>query len=390
MLTIEKDYSIKLSSIVVDYIYPDYVFIPIYDNYKLQIKNNELVKKEQILLLNEGGHYLYSPISGKIVGAKDCTLSNGKKQKCLVIENDFKEKMLNRVTMRKNLKQVSKDEFLEILKNKNRLLFDKFCTDGFDKIILSGIVDEPYMASDLFLLTNFSSEILEALSFLAKIYNTNNNLIVLKNSDRDNVEKYTNILGTYPEIGLNIIPDIYPMQKNNMFLKYLGYDYKNTLIVNPKDVLNIYNAIKKNKLMTEKYVTITGNAIENPIVVNAKLGALVKNVIDENIKFLNNNEVDYIVNGLMCGNYIDIKDLIVTNELDGIIINFKNEFTENDCINCGKCYDVCPVNIDPRKTFYTGKTLEDKKVCINCGLCTYICPSFINFKQKIEEIKNEE
>jgi len=396
-LTLEKDYSIKLSSNIVDFIYPDYVFVPMDEGYKLKVKNNEIVKKEQILLENDDNVCVFSPISGKVVGAKECLLADGVGKKCIVLENDFKEKMLTRTTMRKNIKQIKKEEFYNILTSKgvldandsNKLLVDIFKNDNFNKIIVRGFEEEPYIATKLFLLQKNYDVILETISYLGKLFNTNANIIVLKNNDRENIEIYSNILGTYPEINLNLVPDVYPLNDKTLLNKYLRVEDNNCLVVTPENIIAIYNVLMKNKLITEKYITITGDAIENPIVVNAKIGSSLKKIILENVKFLSNDEVLYIVNGLMTGLDVDIEDLIVTSELEGIIINFKKEYKEHACINCGKCLEVCPVNIDPKLCFLKRKNTNDSPKCIDCGLCTYICPAFINFKNRIKEVKNE-
>ena len=123
-LVLERDYSIKLSSNIIDYIYPEYVFIPMYEGYKLKVKNNEIVKKEQVILSNADNLVLVSSVSGKIVGAKECIV-NGILQKCVVIENDFKEKIFSKSSMRKNIKQISKEMFLDILNTK--CIVDSFC-----------------------------------------------------------------------------------------------------------------------------------------------------------------------------------------------------------------------------------------------------------------------
>lgn len=396
-ITIEKDYSIKLSSEVVSFLYPDYVFIPMGDGFKLQVGNKSLVKKEQLLLLNDNGIGIFSPVSGIVVGVKNCMQPNGIESKCLVIENDFKEKLQERTTMRKNLNHVTKTEFLSILDSKKILgsenpkeqLLNKFKSKTFDRIIINSVEDEPYLATKSFLMQRYASEILETLSFLSDIFKTKDNVVVLKDTDRDNVEQMTNVLGTYPEIYLTVVPDIYPIGNELLLGDYVNFAKENSLVLTIQDLLVIYNIVKKNKRITEKLITITGNAIANPIMVNAKIGSLVKNIIDENIKFINNEPVIYAVNGLMTGNILEIKDLIVTSDLDGIIINYLEDEKTTSCINCGKCLEVCPVGIDPNLIFNKEKYPELKEKCINCGLCTYICPAYINFKKKIEEYKNE-
>jgi len=57
---------------------------------------------------------------------------------------------------------------------------------------------------------------------------------------------------------------------------------------------------------------------------------------------------------------------------------------ERDCIRCGRCVDVCPMQLYP--LFYgfygkkgdLGKAMEYKvEECVECGCCEYICASKI-------------
>ena len=59
------------------------------------------------------------------------------------------------------------------------------------------------------------------------------------------------------------------------------------------------------------------------------------------------------------------------------------------CIRCGRCVDVCPVNLMPANLekaydIEDVETLTRLKVglCINCGSCTYVCPAKRNLAQK--------
>lgn len=65
-----------------------------------------------------------------------------------------------------------------------------------------------------------------------------------------------------------------------------------------------------------------------------------------------------------------------------------------ECSNCGKCVDVCPVDVDDagkkRKAIYYVPTYPDKyaidwDTCTKCGECVKVCPGKINLEQEVTE-----
>ncbi len=59
------------------------------------------------------------------------------------------------------------------------------------------------------------------------------------------------------------------------------------------------------------------------------------------------------------------------------------------CIRCGRCIDVCPMNLMPAnlERAYDAEDLETLlklkvSLCINCGSCSYVCPAKRNLAQK--------
>jgi len=49
---------------------------------------------------------------------------------------------------------------------------------------------------------------------------------------------------------------------------------------------------------------------------------------------------------------------------------------------CGRCIDVCPVNLNPIKL---SAEKENKCTeCISCAACSYVCPSGIDLSAKIK------
>ena len=127
-------------------------------------------------------------------------------------------------------------------------------------------------------------------------------------------------------------------------------------------------------------MTILGNAIKKGSIINAKKYVKVSDIVSKYIKIIDDDYV-CIVNGLMTGYISNLEDLILTDDIDSIFIMKKNTVKEKECINCGLCYNVCPLKINPVKSL---KSKRKNPNCLNCGLCTYICPSFINLRKYLK------
>ena len=96
----------------------------------------------------------------------------------------------------------------------------------------------------------------------------------------------------------------------------------------------------------------------------------------------------------MMGKSIPTDDLIITKDINAILV-IENNFTRSlPCISCGKCLEVCPAGIYPAfimKNISNIKELECLKAgeCIECGLCSYICPSKIEVREFVKAAKEK-
>lgn len=67
-----------------------------------------------------------------------------------------------------------------------------------------------------------------------------------------------------------------------------------------------------------------------------------------------------------------------------------------DCIRCGKCLTICPMNLPPiliKNAADKGKWAKAKKLgaayCVECGYCTLVCPSRIDLKAAVSAAKEK-
>ncbi|MDD4705947.1 MAG: hypothetical protein PHS24_01865 [Bacilli bacterium] len=355
---------------IINYLNPDFIYIPYEKGFNLNIKTKEKVLKDSILLIKDN-KYIYSPISGNVLGATKMII-NKQIGPCIVIENDFKETNNKIISAKKSIYDYQKDEVNKLIKEYNA--FNKNL-DG-NTILINGIDLEIYEGTYKSIINKYSSEILEIIDAINDIFKCHKCILAIKNNDSEIIEKLVYQIGTYPNIELKLMPDLYPLGHKDILIEELNLLKNNYKIIylTIEDVLAIYNVLRRKKPITEKIITISGNAIEKAKIMNVKIGTSLKDILNNNIKIINDN-YKIIINGLLSGYEVESKDFIITKNIKSIFINTLDQEGAKECINCGLCHRKCPVGCDVRNNFKLEK-------CLNCGICTYICPSKINFKDR--------
>ena len=363
LIKLEKDKSILPPTTITYFLNPDYVYIPVKN---IIVKENDLVYKRQMVSEN-----IYSPVSGKVLGIKKCNVLN-KKQNTLVIENDFRE--MNKEKDKKKIK-LNIPNLLKLIEENPRL-FNKFkSSKTFDTIIVSNINDNPYVYNKIFLLKENIDDILELIESLSIIYKSDNNLLIIKNNEAFIIDECLKVIGTYPKIKLTLVNDEYLLENERYLAEKLSLK-NNCLYLTVEDILEINDLLKTN-ISTTMIITVSGNAIKENKVFRLKENTLLSVLVSKYIE-IKENDYEVIINGLMTGFKLNVvDDFVITKDIKSINIMKKTNVISNKCINCGKCIEICPENVNPL-------TLKNKKKCLDCGLCSYICPARICFRNRLK------
>lgn len=377
LIELEKDASIQVSSIISKYEKPDFIYIPVGLDDKIVVKLNDKVKIGTPLLKVDST-LITSPVSGKVQGIKIMNTLRGKIGSIEVL-NDFEETKMIDPVIKKQGGNIKKDILDKLLKSHFGLDFN-----GVKNLILNCIDDDPYILTENFyLLLNYEG-ILESLDKLDKIYKFDSITICVKANNSENISKLMENLGMYPNIKLNIVPNLYLLGKASILLDYLEYEKKASYVVKASLFYHVYNLILRNRLINDKLITISGNGIKNPMIVRVKIGTKLDDVVKSLVELKKDN-LYFIINGLMNGKILELQDFIITNEVEGLLImKEKKEMKTGKCLNCGACIDICPVSINPLLLQNKDYLNKVKHKCLNCGLCSYICPVYINFNEYLE------
>lgn len=389
-VTIKRDDSISLEKDIKQFLNPKFVFLPIESGFQLKVSDGDYVYKHDIVAMSKEGYILKSPISGKVLGLKKMDYYSESSVISIVIENDFKENVRSKRSLKKVILDYSKDEFLQILREnsyryRKERLFDKYLVTN-SILIINGVERDPNFANKRFLLDTSLEDVLEMSDFLGSVMDAQKIYFVIKNTDSEMIGKLTNHLGTYPNIELRLIPDVYPNGDARVLKKLLKIEGATTIEV--EEVLYLYHILKRQKPLTSKLLTITGKGVSPNAVVRVKLGTLLSEVFVHNFDFTC-KDVDVYVNGFLYGTKVDSLKLVIDDEIDGIYVTKKSASMPEKCLNCGLCSKTCPMGLNPKYVFdHDGKVKSEYyDTCIQCGLCDYVCPTNQNLKEKMKGFK---
>lgn len=363
----------KVSSHITDFLTPNFIYVPITNIKDLRLKSGDYIYKEQ-KILNE-----YSPVSGHFVGINYNSSIDSDKFLTLVIQNDGKE-LYKHPKKSNDLNKFNKENLLATLELDHKLFSKLKDIKSNDLVIINAIEDEINSASKIMLLDKKADIILKTIDTLRTIFKLENIYLAIKNNDYNSVKKIIAHLGTYPNINLKLVPNYYGLEDNLNLKNYLFKNNQNVKIIDLFLIMEIYNLLKLDKITTKKYLTITGDNVKTPKVINVKVGSLLKDIITTCINLKENKDYVVIANGLMNGKIINPNTFIITSEINNIfIMKNKKEEKVKECLNCGLCYKFCPREINP-KYLNENKNVSLKYLskCNGCNLCSYLCPSHID------------
>ncbi|MCA1793353.1 MAG: 4Fe-4S binding protein, partial [Desulfobacteraceae bacterium] len=157
-------------------------------------------------------------------------------------------------------------------------------------------------------------------------------------------------------------------------------------------VVSLARAFEKKTAVFEKGLTLVDkNGVGHRIT--AVIGTPLNHIFRQlDIQI---NDLDRIViGGPMQGFATFTPHHPVTPDMDTVMIQARENIPpllDSACINCGKCIEICPADIQVNLLIRFLETNQyeaaadqcDLESCIDCGLCAYVCTSQIPLSQYI-------
>jgi electron transport complex protein RnfC len=144
--------------------------------------------------------------------------------------------------------------------------------------------------------------------------------------------------------------------------------------------------------LTHRVICVTGGGIKTPKNVLAAIGVSYGEIIAF-CGGLTEDAARIISGGPMMGFSFSDLTAPVTKGTSGITVLTRGDVekeAQTACIRCGRCVDVCPMNLVPTKCALASRHKDvglaqqyHIMACFECGSCAYICPANIPLVQLI-------
>lgn len=346
---------------------------------------------------------IHSSISGKVIDIKE-VFHPTKKQPlpAIIIENDMEERLDPSIIPVNDWQHYSSQQLIDIITQKGIVGLGgaMFPTSiklspakPIDTLIINGCECEPYLNADNRLMINYPEEFLEGVRIIKKVLMVEDVLIAIE----DNKPEAMRRIEAQDLDGIKVIQvkTKYPQGAERMLINRLlgrrvplqGLPMEVGVVVqNVGTAYAIYEAVVKGMPLIKRIITVAGEYCTNHGNYEIKIGTPIKDII--NYCFSSNLSLCTLkMGGAMMGIELEDIDTAVIKGTSGIISVKRNmiepEYSRN-CIRCGRCVDVCPMELEPLyfALYYQQDQLKELgkynvRSCIECGCCEYICASKI-------------
>ena len=253
-----------------------------------------------------------------------------------------------------------------------------------------------------------AAEVLEGCRILAWVLQAERVLIGIEDNKPEAIAALKQALGGDRELQLRVIPTKYPSGGAKQLTQILtGVEVPHggrstdigVLMQNVGTAWAVKRAIIDGEPITERVVTLTGEAIAQPRNVWGRLGTPVSHLLHQ-VGFTPSARQMVIMGGPLMGFTLPSLNVPLVKISNCILApstsEMGNDQEEQSCIRCSACADACPAKLLPQQLFWYSQGGDHDKArahniddCIECGACAYVCPSNIPLVQYYRQEKAE-
>lgn len=358
---------------------------------------------------------IYATVSGTVKAIEPRRVTVGDNVNAIIIENDGKYDEVDYGEC-KPLEELSKEEIVKKVQEAGvvgmggagfptHVKLSPKEPDKIEYVIANCAECEPYLTSDYRRMIEEPQKVIDGLKCVLALFDNARGIMAVEDNKPDCVQKLKELTKDEPRITVKALKTKYPQGAERQLIYAVTGRAINSdmlpadvgcIVDNVDTLVAVNSAVRENKPLMYRIVTVTGDAVSDPRNFRVRIGTNYHELIDEAGGFKETPEK--IVNGgPMMGFAIFDLDVPTTKTASALLCLTHDQVSEKDegpCINCGRCVDACPGRVIPsrladfaargdKESFQKWNGME----CCECGCCSFVCPAKRQLTQQIKSMR---
>jgi len=361
---------------------------------------------------------IHASISGTVKAIEPRRTVGGLNAMSIVIENDNMYEMAPPMAV-KPISEMTREEVVAIVREAGiigmggagfptHVKLSPKNPDQIHYIIANCAECEPYLTSDYRRMIEEPEKLVAGLKIILCLFEHARGILAVEDNKPDAIKVLKELTLDEPRIEVKALKTKYPQGSERQLIYATTKRAINSsmlpadagcIVDNVDTIVAIYHAVIEGLPLTERIVTVTGDAIRFPQNYKVKCGTLYSSLIDMAGGFKDSYPEKIISGGPMMGRALFDLDVPTTKASSALLCFKKDEVAQckpSNCINCGMCVKACPSRLIPSRLADFAEHGDKEKYekyngleCVECGSCSYVCPAKRQLVQSIGTMRKQ-
>lgn len=277
--------------------------------------------------------------------------------------------------------------------------------ERIDYVIANCAECEPYLTSDYRRMLEEPEKLIGGMKAILRLFDNARGILAVEDNKPDCIALLQKLTKEEKRIAVKALKTKYPQGGERLLIYAVtGRKINSTMlpadagcVVNNVDTMvAVYRAVAEGKHLTERIVTLTGDAMKDPCNYRVRIGMSYAELLEAAGGYRVQPE-KIVCGGPMMGTALFDLNVPTTKTATALLALSKDEVSAMEpgpCINCGRCLEVCPGRVMPSRLADDAEHFDEEAFlkhhgmeCCECGCCSFVCPAKRPLTQQIKSMR---